>query len=742
MTLEQIPAPSIQSLQERDCLADYLVSVVSHIRSLTGASEVAVYLADPSTRRLTLRAWSAGSHDDGEGSAPVPNDLTEHGIDGTVLSVGTLRDFVHAAPGGQRLAKPIHDGTSWIGAIVGVADVVFSDDASRIFLEAGAELAQVLSEANVRVSQLLVEEPESSLELPSEAIYGHGASEGKAYAPALLYDSVLSRDAPVAKVEESREEAIRRLDAAIEATRRQLERLNSDTFNELYDVISLLFTTHLIMLTDEAFSGEIRALVEAGQTPEDAVQSVVASYVRTFRNLREARLAEKAQDVRDIGYRLIANLRREEPDAQDFAGRVVLVEDVLPSDLIRLALGHAAGVVILGAEVTAHISILAQSLSLPVLMTSDRRAGEIVDNTLVLLDADGGRLFISPADEQVSGFGFDTTAPGAVTLRDRVSGETGRCAGYQMADGTPFALFANVNLLSDARRGAALNACGIGLYRSEFPFIIRNDFINEEEQYRIYRAIVQAMPGKPVTLRTMDIGGDKLMAGREEERNPFLGVRGIRFSLANRDLFTRQIRAMLRAGAGADLGIMFPMVSGLDEVEQAAEEVHACLEALQREGIEHNHSPRIGAMVELPSAVISIEELRDHTDFLSIGTNDLIMYLLAVDRTNERLSQLYRSHHPVVLRTVANIARTVGPDLSTLSVCGESAADPIMIPFYLGLGITNLSVAPRHLDTVASVAARYTREGASSFAEHLLSIRNLRDMDEFISTYHHPGSTL
>jgi len=734
VTVPTIPSP-VDSLRDEDNLSSYLVSVVSHIRHISGAAEVAVYLVDPATERIGLRAWSAGNRAGAQTGPDAPHDLTDHGIDGSDLSVETLRNFVHAAPPGQRLAKPLHDNESWVGALIGVASRAFTTDSTSIFTAAGEQLGTILERAGIRVTHLRVEEPESSIDLPSESIFGRGASDGTAYAPALLYDSDSSRRQTGRKIEESREAAIERLVTAIEETRRQLQELTSDSESELYDVVSLLFATHVMMLTDEAFSGAMRSLVAAGQTPEDAVQSTVASFVRTFRNLREARLAEKAQDVRDIGFRLMKNLADHSGDAQDFTRRIVLVEDVMPSDLIRLALGHAAGVVILGSAVTAHISILAQSLGLPVLMTAERTAFEIVNDTMILLDADDGKLFVTPSADQIVSYGYDPKGGPRASVTEIAE----PAAKHAMADGQPVYIYVNVNLLNDALRGVATGAEGIGLYRSEFPFIIRNDFISEDDQYRVYRAVVQSMPAKPVILRTADIGGDKLMAGRAEERNPFLGVRGIRFSLANRDLFRIQLRAMLRAGVGADLRIMFPMVASLDEVEDARAEVDRCIDALNRDGVEHNGKPRIGAMVELPSAVITIEEIAARTDFLSIGTNDLIMYLLAVDRTNERLGELYRSHHPVVLKTLAGVARRVGPALAELSVCGESAADPLMIPFFLGIGIRKLSVAPKRIRLVADTAALYDQSAADEFAGEMLSIRTLRDMDAFLNQYQPPA---
>jgi phosphoenolpyruvate-protein phosphotransferase len=741
----ELPPPSDTTLKNQGELNAYLASVASVLVRRVQGQLIGIYLVDPATSRLSLRAWADPEESFVWGTVRRPGDLGRRGIDGDDLNAATLRDFIHAGPRDERIAAPIHDGPSWIGAIVGLADRPFADDAPTLFHDAAAQLAAVLEQTTMPIGELRVEETEESLELPSDAILGHPAGGGIAVGPAVRLRTTLDRSATTRKVEEGREQALARLDAALEKTGSDLERLLADASNELYDVVSLIFSTHLMMLTDEAFSGAIRDLVRAGQTPEDAVQSVVASYVRTFRDLREARLAEKAQDVRDIGQRLLANLSEDDQPDDEVAGHIAVVQDVLPSDLVRLALEHASGVVLLGTTVTAHIAILAQSLGLPMIMTEDRRALEIASRTPLLLDADTGRLLISPTADQLLDHGIGAapaSAAGRVFAGEPSAEEAPGLAAVTAAPhpvaSLSVGLYANVNLLSDARRGAELGAAGIGLYRSEFPFIIRNDYISENEQYRVYRTIVRSMPGKPIVLRTADIGGDKLLAGREEERNPFLGVRGIRFSLANRPLFRQQLRAMLRAGEGADLRIMFPMVSSVEEVQEARREIDHCLAELREQDAPHHPAPQIGAMVELPSAVVSIEELADATDFLSIGTNDLIMYLLAVDRTNERLSELYRSHHPVVLKTIADIARRVGDAIENLSVCGEAASDPYMIPFFVGIGIRKLSASPRQLDRIRDTLSRYTMETARAFADRMLAIRSLGEMDRFLTDYRHP----
>ncbi len=522
---------------------------------------------------------------------------------------------------------------------------------------------------------------------------------------------------------------VARFNDALELTRRQIEELVGDSTSQLADVVELIFSAHLLMLNDDSFTGAMRRLVEGGRSPEAAVREVVAHYAHIFDAMSETRLAEKGQDMRDLGYRLLRNLSGRAGEQSDYRGRIVLAGHVYPSDLVRLAAQRAEGVVLLGAAVTAHVAILARSLSLPVLITHDRSILDIVPGTPVVLDATGARLYVDPPSPPA----VRAAAPAAAAAgTDRAQAASAPVA-TTTRDGVRVRVLANVNLFKDARLAASLGAEGIGLYRSEFLFIIRNDFLNEEEQLATYRRIVDALPGCEVSLRTADIGGDKLMQGREEqESNPFLGVRGIRFSLANRVLFREQLRAMLRAGVDRDLGILLPMVSSLEEIEETRVELELCRRELEAQGVPHNARPRVGAMVELPSAVMVIEDLAAATDFLSIGTNDLIMYLLAVDRTNERLSRLYRSHHPTVLRSLAQVARGMGGKIADLSVCGDSAADPLMIPFLLGIGVRRLSAAPERLADLRAGASRLSIAECERVAADMLAIRTARDMDAYL----------
>jgi phosphotransferase system enzyme I (PtsP) len=291
-------------------------------------------------------------------------------------------------------------------------------------------------------------------------------------------------------------------------------------------------------------------------------------------------------------------------------------------------------------------------------------------------------------------------------------------------DGTRVDLLANINLLGELPLAREMGAAGIGLYRTEFPFLIRPSFPSETEQYLVYRQVVMAMDDKPVVFRTLDIGGEKTLAYTDtvREPNPELGLRSIRFTLAYRDIFDQQVRAILRAAAGRDsVGIMFPLISSVDDFLRARQVVVDCLDRLKEDGLEHNGHPAIGMMVELPSVVETMAEFAAMADFFAIGTNDFVQYMLGVDRSNKRVADYYRPEHPAVLRALARVVRIAAEHEKPISVCGEMGHDAVMIPFLLGIGIRRLSIDPQFMPAVHQRIAGLAIDPCRDLARSLIS---------------------
>ncbi len=514
-------------------------------------------------------------------------------------------------------------------------------------------------------------------------------------------------------------------DGALELSMKQLEELQSNTDESLSDVAGMIFTAHFLMLRDENFTGEMRKLIMDGAKPDDAVKTVTARYVDIFVNSEMPGVQEKVQDIRDLEHRLLANLYGNSFESADYSSNIVIAKNIFPSELVKIWLQKAKGLVLFGSGITAHISILARSLSLPLIMTDDKRILSVRDRAEILMDSGTEMVYINPSEEICSRYKTAVRKTEAIPIEDVPTDVV-------TVDGTELKIQANINIIHDVETARELKADGIGLYRSEFPFLVRNEFPSEEEQYRIYRTILNKNGDAECVFRTLDIGGDKMpgYTSTIKEANPFLGFRGIRFSLGHPEIFQDQIRAMLRAGAGRELKIMFPMVSSLDEFRQAKTKVYESIGNLKKEGAVLNETPAIGAMVELPAAVEIIAELSSEADFLSIGTNDLIMYTLAVDRTNERVKDLYTASHPAILRSLEKIVRQANSDGTELSVCGEAAADPVFFRYLVGLGMRKFSVDPLKIPALKKYAAGLRVPDCKQFSDSALAVYTVEQAGE------------
>jgi phosphotransferase system enzyme I (PtsP) len=357
-------------------------------------------------------------------------------------------------------------------------------------------------------------------------------------------------------------------------------------------------------------------------------------------------------------------------------------------------------------------------------------ADGIVDDEELLMDAEQGIIYLQPGDEVYEKYKELDAAWKALHNASDVKSKTLTKCGDRIH------VYANINLLSDLEPAKKFKAEGVGLYRSEFPFIVRNDFPTEEEQYVIYKKIVDQMKGKTVTFRTLDIGGDKMLSyySNVNEANPFLGMRAIRFSLQNQDIFCQQLRAFLRAGAGADTRIMFPLVSSVDDFIEARRIVYECMDELEADGLPFSRETKLGVMMELPSAVEVASELAQEADFLSIGSNDLIQYMLAVDRTNEQVSNLYLAHHPAILRAINRIVIAARTHKKDISICGDLSMNPQMLPFLIGIGLKNFSIDIVNAPSVQRMVKAITLEEAAGIAETMLGFGRISEIEAFLDT--------
>lgn len=730
-------------------LEDFLQTVVSVVAYHMRSAVCSVYLYDEKSQELVLTATQGLSADS---IGKVRLRLGE-GLTGQALKElrpiregsGSRSPNFKFIPGifEERyqafLAVPIMRGLDRVGALV-LQDPVqdyFDENDTKALQAIAAQLAATIENAKLLLTlhqlqestmaalsaePILLESAEAEPDL--KFLRGSAASAGIAIGEATIFgalDEVHSEPGPGERW------TLDDFHRALTKTEHQLESLQLQMEERLADVASMIFSAHLLIVKDSKFSGSMVDLITKGMAPERAIEQVVSDYTHLFGNSPNPRLREKVQDVKDLGRRLVKNLREGEDVGADYRGRVIIAGELMPSDILKLSAQKAEGLVLVSGGVTSHVAILARSLQLPMVIVENRRLFGLGHGVTLAIDGDQGNLYVQPDDDVLANFH-------ALLESRRIMQQSAAEAldETNTKDGHRITLLSNINMISEARAARLLKAEGVGLYRSEFPFIVRTDFPSEEEQYRIYRKLLDEMPGKPVVIRTLDVGGDKMLSyfPSVNEANPFLGLRAIRFSLRYKDIFVRQLRALLRAGCESDLHIMFPLISSVDDFLAARDVVEECSQALKKENIPHLTRPKLGAMIELPSAVEVAEELAQEADFLSIGGNDLVQYMLAVDRTNEHISDLYVAHHPAVLRALKRVADAVGKKGKALSFCGEMAADPKIIPFLIGIGLSRFSVESRQIPRMQKLIGTLDYAACKKHAERLLKLGRISEVTD------------
>jgi phosphotransferase system enzyme I (PtsI) len=510
--------------------------------------------------------------------------------------------------------------------------------------------------------------------------------------------------------------------AEIEETARHVkERLGSEYAG--------IFHAHALFLQDKAFVGPVeRRIAHEAANAEWAVSQTTEDLVARFRSLPDENLRDRAADLDDVSRVLRRHLGGEEQSRlrmSDLSGEaiVIVADELSPSDAVRIPRDRVIGLVTERGGKTSHAAILARSFGLPAVVAVHGLLTAVGEGDRVVVDGRDGIVWREPPEEIVSLFRDrrDSEARREISLMERaVSGPT------RSADGTPIEIRANIELTSEVQDVIGYGADGVGLFRSEFLYLSKEgvEFPSEEEQAAVYREVVAGLAPRPVVIRTYDLGGKKgarHLVGTEE-KNPVLGLRGVRLCFARPEMFTTQLRALLSAANAGDLRILVPMVSSVEEFRQVRELVKKAREEVLAKGIAVPDDIPIGAMIEVPSAAITADLLAPETDFLSLGTNDLIQYTLAVDRANDTVSQLFRPTHPAVLRLIAQVAAAAHAARKPLAVCGEMAADPALMLLFLGLGIREFSMGPRSVPVLKEFVRSVNLTDAARVAKAALSL--------------------
>lgn len=592
----------------------------------------------------------------------------------------------------------------------------FSDDQESFLVTLAAQLASSIIQAELSEA---VTHPPAERVVMDDALRGVPGSAGVASGEAVVVYPLADLEAVPDRVCDDPEVELQQLQAARAAVRLELASLRQGMAQRVSDEECALFDAFAMMLNSESLFVGMERRIRAGQWAPSALRDTIREHAAVFEGMDDDYLRQRAEDVRDLGGRILERLQDVDGVVREYPARAILVgREITVTHLASVPEGCLAGIVSARGSSSSHVALLARALGVPAVMGASELPFERLDRRELFIDGYRGVVHVEPRGAlraELDRLVREEAELGAelAALRDQPA---------ITPDGERVHLYVNVGLLADMAPANNVGAEGIGLYRTEIPFQVRENFPGEEEQTRIYREALAAYAPRPAVLRTLDVGGDKPLGYFPiVEDNPFLGWRGMRLTLDHPEIFLTQVRAMLRANAGlGNLRILLPMISGVGELDEALGLIERARLELRDDGLNGTPIP-IGVMIEVPSAVYQIDALARRVDFLSVGSNDLTQYLLAVDRNNARVAPLYDSLHPAVLRAIADIVAGGRRANSPVSVCGELAGDPLGALVLLGFGIDSLSMSAGSLPRIKRVIRAVPLAHARDLARQALA---------------------
>jgi len=529
-----------------------------------------------------------------------------------------------------------------------------------------------------------------------------------------------------------------RLYEGIKRSKTEIHQMKSDLDEAVGAGEASIFDAHLAILDDPVFMNEIQGIIQRQyKAAEVAVKEAIDHFVTMFDLLDDEYMKERALDIKDVGNRLLKHLLGAPEialptDAQPF---ILVVRELTPSQLIHLKPDVVLGIVTMIGSASSHSAIMARAFGIPLVMGVEGKLAEpIVTGDLLILDGGAGTLAVMPNAETVGR--YTELRKQQMEAKERLQ-ELVQVPSLT-TDGEPLVLAANISSVKELDAALSKGADGVGLFRTEFLYMDRARFPTEDEQFEVYKAAAERLGGATLTIRTLDIGGDKQLDYYDmpEENNPFLGYRAIRFSLDRSDLFKTQLRAILRAAAFGDIRIMYPLIASVEEVRAANALLAEAQRELAAEGLPYRGNLKTGAMIEVPAAVMVADLLAKEVSFLSIGTNDLVQFTLAVDRMNDQINHLYEPFHPAVLRMLRSVAGAAARHDIPVSVCGEMAGDVRAIPIWLGLGIRMLSMSVQSVLPVKATMLRTNAMACRQFVEELFALSTAAEIKERLERFH------
>lgn len=749
----------VQEVNAAPDLSAALEVMVSRVRKSMGTEVCSIYLLDHGANRYYLMAT------EGLNKSAVGN-ATLHFSEGLVGQVGMREEPINLddAPSHPKFRylqetgeEPFH---SFLGVpiihhrkLLGVLVVQqresrkFDQQEEAFLVTISAQLAAVVAHAEATGAIDGIFGNKGTLTAKFDGVAGcTGVAIGRAHVvyPPANFKSVPDRAAKNIKKE------LRALNEAIKAVRTEIRALGEKALLTLPPEEQALFQVYERMLDDAALAGEIRARIEAGNWAQGALREVVLKHVAAFESMEDSYLRARASDVRDLGLRILAYLQQSKPQNTTVPPNTIIVgDDITPTIFVDIPRDRILGIVSQHGSSNSHMSIVARSLGIPTVVGVGDVPLSRLEGLELIVDGHRGEVIVSPSGEVLRQY------RAIIDEEKQLSKELEVVADLPCitTDGHRITLYVNTGLMADVGISIQRGAEGVGLYRTEIPFMVRDRFPSELEQMEIYRQQLEAFHPASVTMRTLDIGGDKALPYFPiHEDNPFLGWRGIRVTLDHPEIFLVQIRAMLWASESLDnLRIMLPMVSSITEIEEAMHLIHrAYLEVLE-EGA-HVVMPQVGVMIEVPAAVYQCREFVQQCDFVSVGSNDLTQYILAVDRNNRRVANLYHAFHPAVLRALQTVVTEVKAEGKPVSICGELAGDPRGAILLMAMGYDTLSMSASSLLRVKWVLRKiglarakeilqqvWTMDNAQVIRSHMDLMMERAGLGSFIRPMHFPG---
>ena len=595
------------------------------------------------------------------------------------------------------LGVPIihHRRVSGVLVVQQVVQRRFDEDEEAFLITLSAQLSGTIAHAEstgdleeiIRVEQKVKGEKE---------FYGLPGAPGIAFGEGVIVSPVADLLAVEVVAPRPQREEMEEYHRAVEKTRKDIWDMAHSLSGAVSDQERLLFTAYVQMLDDQSLGREVSARIEQGNSAQTAWSEVIIAHSRQFEAMEDAYLKERAADLRDLGRRVLGHMQESVTKEVVYPDKAILIgEELSAATLGMMPVEKVVGLVSIKGSTNSHLAILARAMGIPTVVGVQGLRYQKLRGKELIIDGYHGHVYVNPTDAHQKHF-ESALAEDRQLLSEL---EKLRDEPARTKDGHQISLMVNTGLMADVKISLERGAEGVGLYRSEVPFFSRQRFPTEEEQRKFYREQLEAFSPRPVVMRTLDIGGDKALPYFPiEEANPFLGWRGIRITLDHPELFLAQVRGMLKASIGLDnLQILLPMISSVSELEMALELIHrAWAELTGEEGFELN-MPRIGAMVEVPSAIFLARELARRVDFLSVGSNDLTQYILAVDRNNPQVADLYQAMHPAVLSAMNHVVRAAHAEGKVAGVCGELAGDPLGAMLLMGMGYDSLSMNASNL---------------------------------------------